>query len=74
MTLFEEKAEHDEYENNKDECYNPALREVIKFYLNSLSGKLEEDPRKYGITKFTSNDDENGKHLMDAFNVSLTNN
>jgi len=38
MALFEAKAEQDEYKVNKDVLYNPALREVIKLYMNSLSG------------------------------------
>lgn len=61
MTLFEAKAEQDEFKSKKDNRYNPALREVIKLYLNSLSGKLVEDPRKYGTTKFVSDTEESTK-------------
>jgi hypothetical protein len=63
MTLFDAKAEQDEYKNNNDERYNPALREVIKLYLNSLSGKLVEDPRKYGTIKMVSEETENSKQF-----------
>ena len=34
------KTQQDDWKNSKDEKYNPALREMIKLYLNSLSGKV----------------------------------
>ena len=73
MTLFLAKAEQDEYKNNNDERYNPALREVIKLYLNSLSGKLVEDPRKYGQTKFISDDNDDSKEFNGTHIVKETN-
>ena len=33
--------------------YNPALRECIKLFLNSLSGKLVEDPSRYFTVQYT---------------------
>ena len=59
MTLFEAKAEQDVFKKNNDVRYNPALREVIKLYLNSLSGKLVEDPRKYGSITIKTLDEDN---------------
>jgi hypothetical protein len=51
-TLYREKKLQDEYKNTKDEKYNPALRECIKLFLNSLSGKLVEDPSRYFTLKY----------------------
>lgn len=45
--LFDAKKQQDYYKNNNDQRYNPALREVIKLFLNAVSGKLVEDPSKY---------------------------
>lgn len=70
-TLFSAKAEQDIYKTDNDERYNPALREVIKLYLNSLSGKLVEDPSKYGSITITSLDEEEKKacpHIVKDFN------
>ena len=58
--LFEEKAKQDELKGKKDSDYNPALREVIKLFLNSVSGKLVEDPSHYKSFVFCNNAD---KHL-----------
>lgn len=46
-TLYNEKKQQDKYKTENDERYNPALRECIKLFLNSLSGKLVEDPSRY---------------------------
>jgi len=46
-TLFEEKARQDVLKENKDAEYNPAMRSVCKLFMNSMSGKLVEDPSKY---------------------------
>jgi hypothetical protein len=43
-TFFHEKQRQDELKDNNDNEYNPAYRETIKLYLNSLTGKLVEDP------------------------------
>ena len=70
-TLFQAKAEQDVYKSTNDEKYNPALREVIKLYLNSLSGKLVEDPSKYGSITIKTLDDEEKKdcpHIVKDFN------
>lgn len=44
-TLFEEKARQDTLKGTDE--YNPAMREVCKLFMNSMSGKLVEDPSKY---------------------------
>lgn len=74
-TLFQAKAEQDVYKSTNDERYNPALREVIKLYLNSLSGKLVEDPSKYGSITIKTLDDEakkECKHIVKDFNGTHT--
>jgi hypothetical protein len=38
--LMKAKNEQDTYKKNKDTSYNPALREVLKLAMNSLSGKV----------------------------------
>jgi hypothetical protein len=38
--FMKEKNNQDELKKNKDETYNPALREVLKLAMNSLSGKV----------------------------------
>lgn len=60
-TLFEEKAKQDVLKEMKSEEYNPAFREVIKLFLNSVSGKLVEDPSKYFSLEYTL--DTNAKTL-----------
>jgi hypothetical protein len=56
MTLFEAKAEQDILKESKDEKYNPAFRSVIKLLLNSITGKLVEDPSRYFTLKYTGNE------------------
>ena len=51
--LFQEKANQDELKSAKDPAYNPAFREVIKLFLNSITGKLVEDPSRYFSLKYT---------------------
>lgn len=46
-TFYNEKARQDELKEKKDPSYNQALRETIKLYLNSLTGKLVENPEHY---------------------------
>ena len=57
-SLYKLKAEQDVYKSilekdkeNKEalEKYNPAFRSVIKLYLNSLSGKMAEDPENHFV-------------------------
>ena len=53
-TLYNEKKQQDEYKKKQDDRYNPALRECIKLFLNSLSGKLVEDPSRYFKLAYTT--------------------
>ena len=46
-TFYAEKQRQDVLKEQKDDAYNPALRESIKLYLNSLTGKLVENPETY---------------------------
>jgi hypothetical protein len=62
-TLFKAKAEQDELKKKKDPLYNQALREVIKLFLNSLSGKLVEDPSRYYKLGFTSKPKDPKLHI-----------
>jgi hypothetical protein len=43
--LMQEKKTQDQYKSQKDERYNPALRELCKLHMNALSGKLAQ--RRY---------------------------
>lgn len=45
--FYKEKQRQDELKKADNDKYNPALRESIKLYLNSLSGKLIEDTTSY---------------------------
>ncbi len=69
--LFKSKAEQDMFKETKDEKYNAALRSVIKLFLNSLTGKLVEDPSKYFQIEYKNkSDDDKQKDLVNnvAFN------
>ena len=43
-TFYTEKKLQDKLKSDNDATYNPALRDTIKLYLNSLTGKLVENP------------------------------
>jgi len=70
-TFYNEKARQDELKEKKDPSYNQALRETIKLYLNSLTGKLVENPEHYfqlksdwtelNSNKYSYTDDPNDK-------------
>jgi hypothetical protein len=63
-TFYEEKKLQDQYKDAKSDKYNEALRSTIKLYLNSLTGKLVEDPSSHFSMEFNANRklDENHKH------------
>ena len=44
-SFYSIKQQQDVYKESKDERYNEALRTTIKLYLNSLTGKLVENPK-----------------------------
>lgn len=62
-TFFEEKARQDTLKGTPD--FNNAYREVCKLFMNSLTGKLVEDPSsyfqlKYSLTPANKKDNING--------------
>jgi hypothetical protein len=68
--LFAEKRKQDEFKETKNELYNPALRECIKLFLNSLSGKLVEDPSRYFSLSYKLNSEKEQK-LMNGLNATI---
>ena len=71
-TLFHEKALQDDYKKKGSDEYNPAYREVIKLFLNSVTGKLVEDPSKYFTMEYTlDSKDENNKDLKTCNGVNI---
>ena len=70
-TFYDEKKKQDELKDSKSPeqkaLYNEALRTVIKLYLNSLTGKLVEDPSNHFKLEFIKNgeDDNNDKHYKE---------
>ena len=47
LPFYKEKQNQDFLKEKKDPSYNPALRTTIKLYLNSLTGKLVENPSEH---------------------------
>lgn len=74
-TFYEEKKLQDKYKSTKDEQYNEALRTTIKLYLNSLTGKLVENPAVHYSLKFddTSTKVLNGQGVSKVFNEDKIN-
>lgn len=60
-TFYDEKKLQDELNKSNDENYNPALRTTIKLYLNSLTGKLVENPSIHFTMKLFEKAEENAK-------------
>ena len=58
--LFEAKKLQDKYKKTNDKRYNVAFRNCIKLFLNSLTGKLVENPAKYFQIKYVQGDGEAG--------------
>lgn len=52
LTFFTEKMNQDKLKSSNDSKYNSAMRETVKLYLNSLTGKLVEEPCRYYSLKF----------------------
>ena len=65
-TFFNEKKRQDKLKDDKSPDYNPALRETIKLYLNSLTGKLVESPEKHYSLKF----DDNGEKVINGVGIT----
>jgi len=51
-TFYDEKKQQDYYKSTSNPLYNEALRQTIKLYLNSLTGKLVEDPSRHFSLSF----------------------
>ena len=61
-TLYKEKAEQDALKDAGEEAYNKPYREAVKLLMNSLTGKLVEDPSRYFKLEF-KNDDEKAQTM-----------
>lgn len=86
-TFYDEKKRQDELKDSKvpekKALYNEALRTVIKLYLNSLTGKLVEDPSNHFTLEFIKsgkdeNDDKHykelcGEKVRQTFNTETAN-
>ena len=59
--LYKEKEMEDLYKETKDVRYNKPYREVVKLLLNSVTGKMNEDPPHYFRIKYDSKDDHINK-------------
>lgn len=62
-TFYEEKKQQDAYKSSGDPNYNEALRSTIKLYLNSLTGKLVENPALHFSMKLEEKNDTTTKVL-----------
>jgi hypothetical protein len=73
-TFYDEKKLQDRYKESKVDTekalYNEALRSTIKLYLNSLTGKLVENPAIHFSVKF----DDNGTSSLNGVGVSKNHN
>jgi len=69
-TFYNEKKRQDALKKSNDQTYNPALRETIKLYLNSLTGKLVENPAIHFSLMFDDNSMKklNGVGISKQFN------
>ncbi len=69
-TFYTEKKLQDTLKSEKSPLYNEALRSTIKLYLNSLTGKLVENPALHFSVKFdpTSCKTLNGQGISKQFN------
>ena len=74
-TFYEEKKLQDKYKADGNALYNEALRSTIKLYLNSLTGKLVENPARHFSLKFddTSLKTINGQGIKQTFNKEKVN-
>lgn len=71
--FYDEKKLQDVYKESKNELYNEALRSTIKLYLNSLTGKLVENPSTHYSMKFEETEDKkkilfNGQEVTKEYN------
>lgn len=68
--FYEQKKLQDQYKEDNDVRYNEALRSTCKLYLNSLSGKLVENPASHYSMKFVDESTKtlNGVGIEKTFN------
>jgi len=68
--FYNEKKNQDTYKSTGNPLYNEALRQTIKLYLNSLTGKLVEDPSRHFSLSFDteSNTKLCGKGVTKTYN------
>lgn len=73
--FYEQKKLQDQYKDENSPLYNESLRSTCKLYLNSLSGKLVEDPSRHYSMSFTdkSNIMLNGVSIEKTFNTEKYN-
>lgn len=64
-TFYEQKKQQDFYKDTGDSRYNEALRSTCKLYLNSLSGKLVENPSNHFSMVFS----DKSKTLLNGVGV-----
>lgn len=64
--FYDEKKLQDTYKSSGNELYNEALRSTIKLYLNSLTGKLVENPAIHFSLKF----DESSLRLLNGEGIT----
>lgn len=67
--FFKLKALQDHYKNTNHKDYNKSLRETIKLYLNSLTGKLVEDPSIHFQLEFSNEDETQNINGVPVFKV-----
>lgn len=74
--FYAEKRLQDEYKETGNPLYNEAYRSTCKLYLNSVSGKLVEDPATHYSMSFCSNSklELNGVGVEKSFNTEKYNN
>ena len=74
-TFYSEKERQDKLKETKDILYNPALRQTIKLYLNSLTGKLVENPSTHFSLIFNNDSKKvfNGCGVEKEFNTEKIN-
>ncbi len=68
ITLYKSKAWQDVLKESESPLYNPALRETIKLFMNSLTGKLNEETHKY-FSVLLADDDDDDTHKIGAINI-----
>jgi hypothetical protein len=72
--FYNEKAVQDALKEAKDENYNEALRSCVKLFLNSLTGKLVEDPSVHYSLKMLPEDTDtvaSGKKSLSLNGVNV---